>query len=779
MTLRRSHSLRTLLIGLFLSVALLATLVATVMLVTWRLPMVRQQTQVEQTRLAAMVLQQLEVLLEVTETSTQAIGRMLSAETIMPSRQGLMQRITQLTRHSEFFESLYLLDERSVVMALGSAAKFDRKLDVGEWVGRDLSGLAVVQNAQRLQTMIWSEQYLSPLLGVPVVALALPAGKDLLLAEVSVGRLVDFMQRSSHLDGLLVLALDGKGELVAAPDMRLARTRSNLSNLTVVRAALDGGRAFDSFEFGNQAYFGTALRSQRLGWVVVAAYPQSVVDTSRWVAISITSITLVLAIGVGVLAYGWLAGLIQRRVQRTVAYAQAVAEGRYEPPEGQAHIQELQQLDSSLQQMAQTIERREQQLRAIVQNTPTLAIQWFDRQGRVLDWNPASETVLGWTHEQAVGKTLDQLIYTPEQQQLFMKVLADIEETGTPFGPYEGAVRVRSGAERYIFSTTFAIPDISGGQVFVCMDIDITEKRQMENDLRVLNAELEQRIEQRTASLMQVNNNLQVALSELQQMQDQLVQSEKLASLGALVAGIAHELNTPIGNGLMAISTLEQRTKTFRTQMAAGLRRSDLEAFLNQVETGGSIATRNLARAAELITGFKRVAVDQTSVQRRKFELAELVREILLTLQPMFKHSPVQLVVNVPSITLDGYPGPLGQVISNLVQNALLHGFEGRDQGTIHIDARLDEGQVTLTISDDGCGIAAELVRRVFDPFFTTRLGKGGSGLGLHIVHSIVTGMLGGQIELQRAPGNGASFVITIPVNAPPLASNAPPSTRA
>jgi PAS domain S-box-containing protein len=691
----------------------------------------------------------------------------------------MVQRITEQTRHSEFFECLYLLDDQSRVTALGLAAKFDHQWDASEWLGRDLSGLAIVQRARRHHTMTWSEQYLSPLLGVPVVTLALPVDQDLLLVEVSVSRLVDFMQRSSHLDGLLVLALDGKGELVAAPDMRLARTRSNLSNLGVVRAALDGSRAFQSFEFGEQAYFGTAVRSQRLGWVVVAAYPKSVADASRWVAISITSVTLLLAIGVGVLAYGWLAGLIQRRVQRTVAYARAVADGHYEPPEGQARIQELQQLDTSLQQMAQTIQRREQQLRAIVDNTPTLAIQWFDRHGRVLDWNPASETVLGWTREQAVGKTLDQLIYTPEQHQLFLQVLADIEKTGTPFGPYEGAVRVCSGAERYLLSTTFAIPDISGGQVFVCMDIDITEKRQMENDLRVLNAELEQRIAQRTASLMQVNQNLQVALSDLQQMQDHLVQSEKLASLGALVAGIAHELNTPIGNGLMAISTLEQRTKTFRTQMAAGLRRSDLDAFLGQVETGGSIATRNLARAAELITGFKRVAVDQTSVQRRKFELAELVHEILLTLQPMFKHSTVQLVVDVPSITMDGYPGPLGQVISNLVQNALMHAFDGRDQGTIHIDARLDGAQVTLTISDDGSGIAAELVRRVFDPFFTTRLGKGGSGLGLHIVHNIVTGMLGGQIELQRAPGSGAKFVVNIPVNAPLLAADAPQSTRA
>jgi len=773
MTVRPAYSLRTLLIGLFLLVALLATVVATAMLVSWRLPMVQRQTQLEQTRVAGMVLQQLEVLLETTETSTQAIGRMLSTQTSAPGRSALMQRITQMTRHSELFESLYLLDRQSRVVALGSSANTEPQGADSDWIGRDLSGLAVVQRVRRHHAMIWSDQYLSPLLEVPVVALALPAGDDVLLAEVSVDRLVDYMQRSSHMDGLLVLVLDGKGELVAAPDMKLARTRSNLSNLPVVRAALDGSHIYDVFQFGDQSYSGTGLRSRRLGWVAVAAYPKSVIDESRRVAISITGITLLLAIGFGVLAYGWLAGLIQRRVQRTVAYAQAVAEGRNDPPEGQARILELQQLDCSLQQMAQTIQRREQQLRAIVETTPTLAIQWFDRSGQVLDWNPASEAMLGWTRAEAVGKSLAQLIYTPAQQQAFMQVLADIEKTGQPFGPYEGAVRIRSGAERYLLSTTFAIPDIEEGSLFVCMDLDITEKRQMENDLRELNTDLEQRIQKRTESLTQANTDLQAALSELQRMQDHLVQSEKLASLGALVAGIAHELNTPIGNGLMAISTLEERAKTFRAQMATGLRRSDLEAFLIQIETGGTIATRNLARAAELITGFKRVAVDQTSAQRRKFDLGELVHEILLTLQPMFKHSPISVSVEVPPIALDGYPGPLGQVISNLVQNALLHGFEGRSKGQIQIQAKADETQLVLTLSDDGCGIPADLVRRVFDPFFTTRLGKGGSGLGLHIVHNIVTGILGGQIELQPAPDSGACFVITIPQTAPLLPNSA------
>jgi len=880
-----THSLRTLLIVQFLAVALVAGIVAAVMLVAWRLPMARQQVQVEQARAASMVLQQLEVLLDTTEALTVSMGRMLSSESNVHPHVIVATWVTRLTRSADLFESLYVLDEHDKVIAMGSSAKTGAT--GADWIGNHLGGLPVVKSVRQRQALTWSEQFQSPVLGVPVVALALPVGQDVVLAEISVNRLIEYAHRTLSLDGLLVLVVDGKGEIVAAPDMQLVRTRSNLSNMAVVRAALDGAPIFDTFSFAGQIYSGTARRSDRLGWVVLSAYPQAVADASRRVAIVITSVTLLLSVGFGMFLFGAFSSLIQRRVHRTVAYAQAVAQGQYSAPDGRSVVRELQTLDASLAQMAQTIQRREQQLRAIVQTTPSLAIQWYDRAGHVMDWNPASESMLGWTREQALGKTLDQLIYSPEQQRLFMDVLGGIEKTGQPFGPYEGTARNSHGDVRHILSTTFSIPDMNQGLQFVCMDIDITDmkqkeqevraneqkfnlffnaspvavgvlekrgkdyvhtdvnqaweqligltreqalaadlanadflrlltqlenqqivnrvetwaqradgakflaegslgqvtvagrelviyslhditdKRQMENDLRELNAELEQRIRKRTESLSQANQDLQQALADLHLMQDHLVQSEKLASLGSLVAGIAHELNTPIGNGLMAISTLEQRARSLRVQVTEGLRRSDLETFMGQVETAGQIATRNLERAAELINGFKRVAVDQTSAQRRKFELAEFVHEILLTLQPIIKRSPVTVTVQMPDIEVDGYPGPLGQVLSNLIQNSLVHAFAGRASGAISISAQAEADQIKLTVSDDGCGIPAELVHRVFDPFFTTRLGKGGSGLGLHIAHNIVTGMLGGQIELQQQAGSGACFVITFARCAP------------
>ena len=205
-----------------------------------------------------------------------------------------------------------------------------------------------------------------------------------------------------------------------------------------------------------------------------------------------------------------------------------------------------------------------------------------------------------------------------------------------------------------------------------------------------------------------------------------------------------------------------------RTVLRTGLQRSDFERFLAQVETAADISTRNLGRASELIASFKRVAVDQTSSQRRVFDLAEVVHEIVLTLQPTLKHTPYQVMTDVPAgLVLDSYPGPLGQVLSNLVQNAVVHAFGDQPKGRIDITAQAVGDAFVLTVADNGEGIAPEHLEKVFDPFFITRLGQGGSGLGLHIVHNVVTGLLCGQIEVRSVVGQGTAVVIRCPCVAP------------
>ena len=249
------------------------------------------------------------------------------------------------------------------------------------------------------------------------------------------------------------------------------------------------------------------------------------------------------------------------------------------------------------------------------------------------------------------------------------------------------------------------------------------------------------------------------------------MRSEKLAALGALVAGVAHELNTPIGNGLMVASALVEQTHTLANAYASGngLKRSMLESHLYDTDKAADIMMRNLQRAANLVTGFKQVAVDQTSSQRRKFQVAEVVSEIMLTLWPTLRKTSYVVEQNIPDdLVMDSYPGPLGQVITNLVNNALLHGFENRSTGTVTISAlRTGQDWVEFIVTDDGVGIPAANLNRIFDPFFTTKLGAGGSGLGLNIAHNIVTGILGGRIRVQSEVGVGTSFILALPLAAP------------
>ena len=267
---------------------------------------------------------------------------------------------------------------------------------------------------------------------------------------------------------------------------------------------------------------------------------------------------------------------------------------------------------------------------------------------------------------------------------------------------------------------------------------------------------------ERTAALERAN-------AELRQAMSQLVQSEKLAALGNLVAGIAHELNTPIGNAVMLASTLADQERGFSAQMATGLSRSALQRFVESVRENSDILQRSLQRAAELISSFKQVAVDQASYQRRGFALDEVVQEIALALKPRLRRSVATLEVSIAAdLRLDSFPGPLGQVLMNLIQNALIHAFDGRDAGRIRIESvPAGPGRIGLRVSDDGNGIAPAHLSRIFDPFFTTRLGQGGSGLGLHIVYNLVTGLLGGAIEARSVPGHGAAFYLDLPLSAP------------
>ncbi|WP_332876399.1 sensor histidine kinase [Massilia sp. S19_KUP03_FR1] len=256
------------------------------------------------------------------------------------------------------------------------------------------------------------------------------------------------------------------------------------------------------------------------------------------------------------------------------------------------------------------------------------------------------------------------------------------------------------------------------------------------------------------------------AYRRLTETQTQLAAHEKLASLGSLVAGVAHELNTPIGNSLLLASTMQHQTDRVAAGFGAGtLRRSELVTFIDAARDGAQLIMRSLHQAADLVNSFKQVAVDQASAQRRPFDLAQASLEIAATMMNQVRLAGHSLVLTIPAgISMDSYPGPLGQVLINFISNALLHGFSAPG-GAMRLSASTPEpGRVLIVFSDNGVGIAPEHQARIFDPFFTTRMGQGGSGLGLHIAYNIVTSLLNGAIRVDSTPGAGTRFTLDVPL---------------
>ncbi len=249
-----------------------------------------------------------------------------------------------------------------------------------------------------------------------------------------------------------------------------------------------------------------------------------------------------------------------------------------------------------------------------------------------------------------------------------------------------------------------------------------------------------------------------------------LIETERLAALGGLVAGVSHEINTPVGTSLTVASTLALRCNSFADQIASGeVRRSQLAEFADTCRDASRQLVSNLERAGELIQSFKQVAVDRSLADRRTFDLKLVTEQIVVSVRPGLKRSRHSLGVEIPpGITLDGYPGPYGQVLTNLIFNAVTHGFaDGRDGHVLIRARRLGADQVEVTVADDGVGIPGDVQRHVFDPFFTTRRAQGSTGLGLYIVHNLATQQLGGTVTLVSAPGKGTTVQITLPLVAP------------
>ncbi|MEZ5821908.1 MAG: ATP-binding protein [Xanthobacteraceae bacterium] len=266
--------------------------------------------------------------------------------------------------------------------------------------------------------------------------------------------------------------------------------------------------------------------------------------------------------------------------------------------------------------------------------------------------------------------------------------------------------------------------------------------------------------------LLAAKEKAEAALLELNTAQQNLIDAERLAALGGLVAGVAHEVNNPIGISLTVASSFARRADAFQAELNSNqLRRSKLDEFVNSSRDAAQQLVANLHRAGELIQSFKQVAVDRSHAERRQFSLSEATDQIVASLRPVLKRSAIQLSVDVPEgLLIDGYPGSYGQILTNLFLNAANHAFADGRSGTISISARSRSGDdVEIIFADNGAGMTPDVQRQAFDPFFTTRRNEGGTGLGLHIVYNLVTQQLGGRILLESRLGQGTTFRIIMP----------------
>jgi len=351
---------------------------------------------------------------------------------------------------------------------------------------------------------------------------------------------------------------------------------------------------------------------------------------------------------------------------------------------------------------------------------------------------------------------------------------------------FEHALGAHLKGQADFFEATYRTPDLGGewrwlltrGRVverdandralrLVGTTQDISVLKRAEESLRKLNEELESRVEMRTGDLQRANEELRHTLEELKAMQRQLLESEKMAALGGLVAGVAHEINTPLGVTVTAASHLQAEARRIGNLAAANsLTAEAVEQFQIAANESSEIILRNLNRADRLIRSFKQVAVDQSSEERRTIELGAYLNEILISLGPALKKTPHRVHIDCAApVSLNTYPGAIYQIVSNLLMNSVHHAFAPGQTGDIAIVVKQNGRDVELTCRDNGRGMDENVRARIFEPFFTTRRGEGGSGLGMHVVYNLVTQLLGGRIHVVSTPGAGATFEIVLPLS--------------
>jgi PAS domain S-box-containing protein len=391
----------------------------------------------------------------------------------------------------------------------------------------------------------------------------------------------------------------------------------------------------------------------------------------------------------------------------------------------------------------------------LIYDTAPIGLACLSPDCRYLQINQRLTEICGISVEDHLGRSVRDCV--PALAEAVEDIVRSIMDTGEPVTGIEVAgQRADQTGERFWITYWHPLRSPSGEIVGINVAAEeITERKRAEAAL--------QASEQETRH---ARDAAEAALQNLRETQNSLIESEKLAALGRLVAGVAHEVNNPVGTSLTVASALERKTATFAAKVAQGnLGRSSLNDFIESSRQASSQLVANLTRAAELIQSFKQVAADQNFSNPRIFDIGELTEQVATSLRPGLGKQNLTLNVECqPDLTMNSYPGPYGQVLTNLFLNAVAHAFPDDKEGTVNIKVLASgNDNVEILFSDNGCGMSRGVLRKAFDPFFTTRRDQGSTGLGLHIVYSIVTNCLGGRLNLDSKPGEGTKIQIILP----------------
>lgn len=398
--------------------------------------------------------------------------------------------------------------------------------------------------------------------------------------------------------------------------------------------------------------------------------------------------------------------------------------------------------------------RADERFRLTVEAAPN-AMVLVNQHGLITLINAETERLFRYRREELIGQSVEKLV-PDEARGAHPQLRAGY--FAAPTARAMGARRDLHGKTKDGSKVPIEIglsPMKTDEGIFILASIiDITERKHAEQVLTDANRSLAVQVEE-----------THQAMTRLQEAQTQLVQAEKLAALGGLVAGVAHEINTPVGIGVTAASHLQEGARSIIAAVQDNaLTKSQFQRFLGDAQQATEIILSNLRRAAELIQSFKRIAVDQSTGERRRINLKAYIEETLVSLKPKMKHTPHRVVLECPGdLEIDTVPGALSQILTNLVINSLIHAFTPDRPGTMTITVTLEGGQITLVFADDGHGIAPEHLTQIFVPFFTTRRGQGGTGLGLNIVFNLVHQILGGTIKVSSVLAQGTVFTLTFP----------------